>query len=364
VHMLGGAGRDAVDWADRALAAAGPLRHIELIAETLNTKGTSLEVLHRYDEGMALIRAAIELASAHHLSNAELRARFNLAGRLFGDDPRAALEIQRGMVEVATRTGRVDWRLMALESFAGSAEVIGLWDEALEILDQLLASDGVPPTARADAMLTRASIAAGRGDAGAFSRALVEASALVDTTGDPQRRSSWAITVMDTALTEGRLDDVDAAAADVVAENWRKIAGSLRARAALRRGDAAAAERFLDETEGDLSEGVLFEAMNGVIRAAATIMRGDRDRGLAAGTEALRRLRALDLPRFVAHADLDLIWALGPGDPATGLLVEEARAIFERLGAATLLDRLAEATHEASPTRSTAPRAGAAAERA
>jgi hypothetical protein len=74
-------------WAERALVAAGPVRLIEVIAEALDTRGVCIQGLGRLDEGIALLRASVELAAAHHLSAAELRARFDLAGRMYGDDP-------------------------------------------------------------------------------------------------------------------------------------------------------------------------------------------------------------------------------------------------------------------------------------
>ena len=362
VQMLAGNGRDAVEWADRALAAAGPLRNVEIIAEALNTKGTSLQVLNRLDESMALIRAAIELAAAHHLSNAELRARFNLAGRLFGDDPLGAIEIQRGMVEVAERTGRMDWWYIAMGSLAGGCVPTGLWDEAVEVAARLAGREEAPPIAQAEAMITQAEVAAARGERGAVERAIAAVESFHLSASDPQRRSEQAIVAADAALMEGRLQDVEAAVAGVVAENWRPIACNLRARAAVRGRDADAAERALRDADAAALGGNVFDANNAAIGAAVAILRGDRERGLAAGVDALRRLRALNVPLFLANADLDLVTALGSNDPAARPLADEARAIFEALGARALLDRLDETMDRPASAQPSSARSAAAAE--
>jgi tetratricopeptide (TPR) repeat protein len=74
-HMVNYRNLEGAAWADRALAAAGPLRRVDIIAEAMNTKGVCLQYLGRLDEGIALIRASVDLAAAHFLSAAELRAR-------------------------------------------------------------------------------------------------------------------------------------------------------------------------------------------------------------------------------------------------------------------------------------------------
>src|SRR4029079_14703940 len=115
-HMVNHGTAEGAARADRALAAAGPLRRVDIIAEAMNTKAVCLQYLGRLYEGIALIRASVELAAAHFLSAAELRARFNLAGRLTVDDPVDAIEVLRSGVDVARRTGRRDW-LVRLSHF-------------------------------------------------------------------------------------------------------------------------------------------------------------------------------------------------------------------------------------------------------
>ena len=116
IHMVENRAAEGAAWTERALAAAGPIRLVEVVAEALNTRGVCLQYLNRLDEGVALLRASVDLAAANHLSSAELRARFNLAGRRFADDPRDAIEVLRTGVDVALKTGRRDW-LLALSGF-------------------------------------------------------------------------------------------------------------------------------------------------------------------------------------------------------------------------------------------------------
>ena len=103
IHMLADQVAEGAAWAERALEAAGPARLIEVIAEAMDTRGVCLQGLDRLDEGIALILASVELAAAHRPSNAELRARFDLGGRLVVEWPRAAIYIISAGVDGAQR---------------------------------------------------------------------------------------------------------------------------------------------------------------------------------------------------------------------------------------------------------------------
>jgi hypothetical protein len=77
--------------------------------------------------------------------------------------------------------------------------------------------------------------------------------------------------------------------------------------------------------------------------------------------EAMRRYRELDLPYQLGAAAISMVYALGAEDPGARAIVDEGRAIFERLGSPPLLRileqgaaRLERAEGEPVPGRSVA----------
>jgi hypothetical protein len=295
----------------------------------------------------------MDLAAANHLSTTELRARYNLAGRLFEDDPRDALEILRGGVELSSRTGRLDWRYLFTDFLAASLHVAGSWDELIALLDEPSMDDGTPMSHRANALHVLASVAAARGDTEASRSALARATELVGDADDPQQRGEWATQDADVAIVEGRLNDAYAAAARDIPDNWRPIIANIAARAAIREHDPTRASAYLAGARRQ--QGRLTSALRLVLESAITIERGDEAGGLAGATEALRQIRALDVPRFVGDALVDLIFALGADHPAVTGFADEARAVYAGMGARRQLERL----DEALAARSARPAAAA-----
>jgi class 3 adenylate cyclase/tetratricopeptide (TPR) repeat protein len=341
VHMLSDRMVEGADWAERALAAAGPVRLLEVIAEAMNTRGVCLQGLDRLDEGIALIRAAVAMAADHHLSNAELRARFNLAGRVFADDPLEAIEILRAGTEIAARTGRRDW-LVDLLHFACSLLVYGPLelDAALELLDR------VPDVDRnaselATATVIRAQIAALRGDRSAMGPALDVGRDLTASESNDQLRWEWAVSEAYVALSEGRLDAVPGAA-ERIGGNWAEWADLYLGHRALRVGDSDAAKAATASPVLREALGRTFEIARSALEAELAILDGRRDEGLAELRPALQQARDIGAKGILVDALLDAIAVLGPDDPETAALAAEARGILEPARMRAHLDRLEE----------------------
>src|SRR5207248_1056682 len=75
-YFLHGEPRRGIEWAEKALQAAGPLDLIAVIADALITKGSALgEVDGRFREGQAELWGALALAQSHGLTASEFRAR-------------------------------------------------------------------------------------------------------------------------------------------------------------------------------------------------------------------------------------------------------------------------------------------------
>lgn len=314
----------------------------------MNTRGVCLQYLNRLDEGVALLSASVNLAAANHLSGAELRARFNLAGRRFADVPRDAIAVLRTGVEVALKTGRRDW-LLALSGFlSGQLASIGDFDDALAVLGVVPDADR-PPSERADAIVHRAAIAAYRGDASAWRQGMAEAEVLVGGDSSPQQHWEWAVIAMQVALAEGRLDDARREARGV-GGNWAIWGAVGSARAVLRAGDADGARAAISSALLHDDIGLIFDRERLSLRASLAALDGRRDEAVAGYREATRLSRELDDPLGLAQTLLDAISTLGPTDPESAGFAAEARLVWERRAARGWLARLDEALTVSSPS--------------
>jgi hypothetical protein len=77
--------------------------------------------------------------------------------------------------------------------------------------------------------------------------------------------------------------------------------------------------------------------------AALAGLAGRRQDALHGFLDAVRRWQELGLAVEAAFAQLNLVTVLGASDPEAAAAGEAARALFQRLDAQPLLDRLAEA---------------------
>ncbi len=346
VYVRSDQGAEGAVWAERALEAAGPLRLVEIVAEALNTRGVCVQSLNRLDESIALIRAAADLAAAHGLSAAEIRARFNLGGRLFAEDPAEGARVLRAAFETALRTGRREW-LLACANFLGRVLVmLGDLDGRLEVLDQV-PEDVWTTEARADSLVVRAQVAADRGEVSATRQLLAEAHRLIGDALNTQRRWDWATAETDIAVTEGRLDDAERLSHEI-GGNFSFWGWALRSHVALRRGDAEAARREIEAPGFTGQQGRAMDVDRGALRAALALLDGQRDAALSGLRQAVRSARELGIEWFVGEVLVDAICILGGDDPEAVRLAEEIRPMYARAGDRAHLERIDEALR---PTR-------------
>jgi hypothetical protein len=340
--MMANRNAEGAAWAERALVAAGPIRRIETIAEAMNTKGVCLQGLGRLDEGIALIRASVDLAATHHLSAAELRARFNLSGRLDYDDPTSAIEVLRAGIEVARRTGRGDWLMLLSHFLATTLTLFGLdYDEAIAVLDGVEDGDRAPEQ-HAGSMVERAKIQAYRGDATAWPRIYPQAQAMIKGSSNTQVSWDFATSESWVAFAEGRLADA-ARASMAIRGNWAGWGAFARARVAIRSGDLVAARDALAERELKDEIGAVWDMLRIGIEAGIAALDGRRDEAIGGYREAVRRARQFRTLGTAADLLVDAVYALPPGDPERTAFADEARALYAPAGAQAHLDRLDEA---------------------
>jgi hypothetical protein len=128
------------------------------------------------------------------------------------------------------------------------------------------------------------------------------------------------------------------------------------ARAALWGGDIATAREIADRLDAQPNSSASFTAGRTAVRAGIAALEGRRDEAIAGFRDALARLRAIGEDFELARTGLDFLLLVGPGEPAARAAADEARPIFERVGARPYLERLGAAAAGAATadTRATA----------
>jgi tetratricopeptide (TPR) repeat protein len=355
-----------IEEADLALPIAERLDLDEVIADAFNNKAGALLHLGRARESAALMEAAIAIAQAGGFVSAELRARSNLAEVLWAREPRRAIEMQRENLERSRRVGdrqRANWivRDLALGAWLQG----GGWDATLVAVAEALAT-ARDLSEEAGILAAACFLWVARGDAtdDALGRLEVAAGQL----SDPIAAAQLHFLKGDRALLRGdyaeaceemvRAADLKAMAVIYLAEAvrpalWQRNA--IRVRVIAERLDAH------PDAHATVSR---------VDRAAAwagiAALEGRRDEAIAGYRDALKRYREIGYDFQVARVELDMLMLLGPDLPDARAAAEEARAVFERVGARPYLERLNATISDARIVGSAAPTvpAGAAAEHA
>ena len=322
--------REALAWADRALAAAQRLELTGIATDLRVTRGTARFALGDEEEGLIDLRAAIAQAQDSGLLHTELRARNNEAWALLGDDPRAAMETARLGLELATAMGLGDIAVPLADIACTAAIETGDWGWALETIEEL-AQRGIPDTFRIVLAANAATIRTLRG----ASDAMDALDALEPLPPDTDRQvvaavrqaRAWA------ALVSGELEDarrLAQEATDGYVGNDPAYQRALASRAALWAGDRRSA-----------TAGITSLAAPGRWGRATEATLATMDAGLAAldGQDAHSRYRdarsaweALGLPLQLALCMLDE-HRLAPGHTTTN----ELMALLTSLGAEGLL---------------------------
>jgi class 3 adenylate cyclase/tetratricopeptide (TPR) repeat protein len=326
---------DAVDWSDRALTLAEPLRLDFVVAMALITKGTSLTYVGRGREGMALLNGAYLDASAHGLHVPALRAGVNLAAILADTDPRLSLQWTRNGMALARRLGLTGFDTYHASN-TGAAARLGEWTWMHDAVAELLESHQDTSSARwIRDMVLWPEVWRG-GDTGGRPQAQVREA---EAAGDPQalvNACSWSL--------EEAFGQEDFAAAnafgrrllehDFAGPHIRFWAG----RAALHHGDRVTAERvaaLIEPSVGGACDGDV-----AALRAGLAALEGRVDDARVGYRTASNVYREMGLRFDVAMTGLDMAALIGPGDPTVRAAAAEAREILVELGATPVVERL------------------------
>ena len=364
-HYFMGHGDKSAERLEEALRLAEAMGLPEVLSQALNSKGGLVLIsLDRPQEGMALLRHSLDVALRGDAPVAALRAYYNLSNTSYYLDKWApALETARDGLDLARRRGDRQWEWGMLTMIAGALMTAGEWDAALEAAAEIphLEQDAATRFAAAELVLVIPQIRLARGQT-------EEAAAFLDTyedfagSDDVQERGCYLAAQAMVRRATGDAGGALASAVEALKESqalgWihvcRKIAVIEAGEAAFSLDDTATVERLIAEIDG-LGVG----GSTPLLRATADRFRG---RLAARGGQAEEAERAYVAATGTIRAAGDPFWLgvslwdhagsameQGVGDPAS--LIDEARAIFERLRAAPWLERLDQIAAPVEPVR-------------
>jgi class 3 adenylate cyclase/tetratricopeptide (TPR) repeat protein len=338
-YMLGEQMDRAVATADRALAAADRADLVELVADTLVTRGTALASVGRRHEGLVVADGALRLAERRGLTATALRARINLGIIVGDDDPRAAFEMNRDGLAEARRLGLARAALVFLTNAAELSVLLGEWDWALPELEGLLAGD-IERDDRMPVLSQLTQIRSWRGvpvdefieELERFARETPNPSTLY---GAASARAIRDFATGDLVATAAALR----LAAPVSASN-APTCYTYSARAALLTGDAVAAAADVESLREIGARGAAMDVRVTEIRAGIAALEGRRTDALGLYREALGRCRDMGLPVDEALAGIEMAALLDPAEAQVRAAADAAREILTRLGATPFIARL------------------------
>src|SRR5438094_57857 len=136
IHWFTGNFEASVEPLEFALEIAESLFLPEVLSEALNTKNLQLINTGRRQESEALLRHSLRIAQEHGIQTSALRAQFNLAYHIAGEDRyEEAHELDREGLEQARRRGDRGWAWAFSGHFVQTNYLLGNWDE-LEVTEE------------------------------------------------------------------------------------------------------------------------------------------------------------------------------------------------------------------------------------
>jgi tetratricopeptide (TPR) repeat protein len=340
----------AVERVESALAMAESLLLPEVLAQALTTKGVLLTSRGRREEGIALLRFAIDSALEHDKPSTALRASFNLADCL-GQVNRFAegAETVRAGLDQARRVGNRYWEI----SFLGQLYpflTLGEWDEALAMCAQLPIDDWASfRQAFATMPLVEATVLGNRGEVDRVHGMLARFEDM-SSSGDEQERSAYRSGLARFQLTSGNLREALAAAEDAFASHVHfgfgaeqiKEAFATAGEAALQLGERAKAAELVAVVDA-LPPGAtnLFMQAHSSRFRAHLVAESDPAESDRLFRRSAAHFRELSAPVALAVVQTEHAEMLLAGGGGVDELVAEAGTVFERLGAQPWLERLA-----------------------
>jgi class 3 adenylate cyclase len=323
-------------WADQALASAERLGLPDVASRMLMIKGAIAQFQGRLWEAIALTDGGRRVAEQYGLAFASQRLSGALANLLALDDPRAAVDVQRQVIEASRRTGRRESEVVTLGNMAEDVRRTGEWDWMVGELEAATRDeDRSVSDLLLDATLSDFRIFRGQMTDDDHAALSVRLATLEDSDvsmSSYSLRAGLALVRGDyAAAAQGWIQYADGS--DLNAPYTLPRAGH----AAILAGDAELAQQVVDRLVGLGSRGRAIEADMAGIRAGIAGLRGDRAAALAGYRDVRNRFIELGLPWDVAMLALPAAVVLGTDDPEVVGWLGEARGTFERLRAEPLI---------------------------
>jgi class 3 adenylate cyclase/tetratricopeptide (TPR) repeat protein len=339
-HLLRGDRPRAIEWAERAIAAAdasGGSGARAVAIDARITLGTAYAEDGAEGNGMDLLRQAIDEAEEAGLGAIQLRALNNLAWVIVADDSRETFKTARKGLELARRLGNREYAIQLLDVASVVAIDTGDWDWALAALEEAF-TDEVPTVYQVDFAVMQTIIRAFRGTADPTLP--IDQIGALEADLDPAAPASVSLARAVVAMTAGDLSQGLrlAQAAALGTGGFEQFAAfALAGRLAAWSGDLTAASDALAQLEAHPAWGRSAEAARQTLRAAIGSVHASAKGAATAAAErewsaALRAWRDLDLPLRLGLCHLDRWILAGDADDQ-----QAALKIFEELGAAPLM---------------------------
>jgi class 3 adenylate cyclase/tetratricopeptide (TPR) repeat protein len=331
---------------ESALAIAEPLEDWPTVVRGFNTLANVRERSGRVEEATALRERALKLSLAQDLTSDALRSYNNLAnGPLQHDRFREARDLASPGLDLAKARGHRDSEQMLAVMMATANVGLGDWDVALELIGALTDAIGLTRLGYLPAL---ARVQAARGENEKLQSTL-EIAVAAEGSSNTEYGPSATVTRAIALNAFGRPSEALQAALALAtsgseaANEDRREAYVEAGLAALELGEHATVERLI-EFVGELPPALrspLLRAGAARFEGQLALRRGDMKLADGRLDVATRELRAIEAPFVLAQVLLEhaeLLHAEERESEAV-LLLNEATALFERLGAGPWLER-------------------------
>jgi class 3 adenylate cyclase/tetratricopeptide (TPR) repeat protein len=349
-YLLLGRPNDAIKLVDETLPTAERLELTREAVQLLVTRGPALASIGRLREAIVTLVGAVEASTSYGLADVGLRARVNLSYAAAGEDPELAYRVAREGHELSKHLGMRGYAFYLLGNAAELAIRIGDWDWLQPELEEAAQLE----TDKASQM-RHAELRGLRGeDVEAEFEALTRSSAeMTEIQAPASVAETRALVAMARGEYRGALELARGSYQLSFAPDSTAV--QTASRAAAWGGDRTAltdALTAIEEAPGRVTAAVRIEG-----NAALAAMDGRRSEAMAGFLEAVRRWQDLGYEFEAAVCSLGLVVMLGASEPEARAAANDARAVFERLGAKPFAKLLADAVAAPPPAATARPEA-------
>ena len=335
-YLMSGEPALALPVVEQALVRAEAAAQLESIAELLVSRAWAVTGAGRPREALILLRGVVAFCDEHGFLNARLRCAMNLSAWEWVDSPRRAMVAALEGLAIARRRRLAGWAGWLAGNWSDGALEVGEWDSILALAAELDA-EGLLPADESAGIFGGVNLV--RAYRGAVDSAVEAIERVSGPFMDDYQRARW-YHEMRAHLCFMAGDDrgMRRHGAQLLTDRemypYDSIPG---ARASLWLRDAAGLREALGERV--VFAGRATDLRFEVLGAGLAALEGRTDDARAAYLAAEAGLRELGIRFELGLAALEHAVFLA-GDVSARAAAEEARAVFEELGATTLLARL------------------------